>query len=1057
MIILRCPEGGMGMGKKGLKAIVLAMVFALVFSVTPIFAEEMSGNTEGFAEKIDNSTEGDIDNDSSQNEMDNVEQETGMGNQDDAIIGNQQNGVKDDPLQFQGGENTTGNQSVITTQNVNVTGKVELVGADIEKGIFTVKAFEFADLSVIKDIRFAVWSKKGGQDDLTWSVVSESKDSSYYLNVKIADHQYSTGVYYVNVYVMTDTGEQIGIGSLECDMSITNAPLDILESKKAGEYSFEINQLNVPGGEKGVSFAVWSDEDGQDDLVWYDAEKRENESYHYSWTAKKHKSLGKYNVHVYVQTKAGTMEGVGAYEFNIVPPQLENLEIVDLDVDAGRFVVKANKFTGKDLIETVMIPIWSDTNGQDDLVWYEAKKNVTGDYELQVDIKNHKYTDGLYHAHAYITDITGKQYIAGKTECNLLVNKGTLEVESRTDKKYTVTLSGLQIPGGVSEVLFPVWSESVGQDDLIWYSAEKGADNTFTVDVDLTNHKGLGMYNVHAYAKKENGVQIALLNTQFKTETPVVNNFKVSSIDKNNGRFIVKVTDIENEELVKNIKIPVWSKKDQSDLIWYNATRRLNGDYEVEVNIKNHNYNIGEYNVHCYVEDITDGLTGAGIQICDMSAEMYSLSAEPKDNTEKEYHISLSGLKVPAGEKGIQIAVWGDKNGQNDLKWHTLTKQPDGNYLLDVKIRDHCELGMYNVHVYCVTRSGELSGLGTTTFEVSSIPIFADVVTSSIDGNRGTFKVTITGLNAAAGIEKVEMPIWCNDNQDDLAWYTAVKTTDFDYTVTMNVKNHQHHFGNYKVHVYVTMGNGIKVGVSSSTIQNLSPNNYLYNEYVSDSQRRILLLGSDAELVQFPTWSEANGQDDIVWYNGSNDGNGNWSVVVDSANHSNGGNYATHAYVTKNGTRNSVGATTYSLTKVPTDQEMMRLKANSYSSSTGYIALVNRTTHKVGIFQGWQGNWRCIQYWDCSDGAPSTPTVEGVFRVGGKGHHFYSGSSICYWYTQFYGNYLFHSVLYNRYSGALADGRLGMALSHGCVRLHINNAKWIYDNIPVGTTVVVYH
>ncbi|MCR5042489.1 MAG: L,D-transpeptidase, partial [Clostridia bacterium] len=37
------------------------------------------------------------------------------------------------------------------------------------------------------------------------------------------------------------------------------------------------------------------------------------------------------------------------------------------------------------------------------------------------------------------------------------------------------------------------------------------------------------------------------------------------------------------------------------------------------------------------------------------------------------------------------------------------------------------------------------------------------------------------------------------------------------------------------------------------------------------------------------------------------------------------------------------------------------------------------------------------------------------------------------------------------------DGRLGMALSEGCVRLDINNAKWIYDNCPIGTKVVVYH
>ncbi|MCD8365775.1 MAG: L,D-transpeptidase family protein, partial [Clostridiales bacterium] len=66
-------------------------------------------------------------------------------------------------------------------------------------------------------------------------------------------------------------------------------------------------------------------------------------------------------------------------------------------------------------------------------------------------------------------------------------------------------------------------------------------------------------------------------------------------------------------------------------------------------------------------------------------------------------------------------------------------------------------------------------------------------------------------------------------------------------------------------------------------------------------------------------------------------------------------------------------------------------------------------------------------------------------------------SYTCWYYTQFYGNYLFHSVLY--YPGSMTrvkDGRLGMNLSHGCVRLSMTNAKWIYDNIPIGTKVYVY-
>ena len=40
----------------------------------------------------------------------------------------------------------------------------------------------------------------------------------------------------------------------------------------------------------------------------------------------------------------------------------------------------------------------------------------------------------------------------------------------------------------------------------------------------------------------------------------------------------------------------------------------------------------------------------------------------------------------------------------------------------------------------------------------------------------------------------------------------------------------------------------------------------------------------------------------------------------------------------------------------------------------------------------------------------------------------------CWYYTQFKGNYLFHSIIYNL-DGSIRDGRLGMKLSDGCIRL----------------------
>lgn len=144
-------------------------------------------------------------------------------------------------------------------------------------------------------------------------------------------------------------------------------------------------------------------------------------------------------------------------------------------------------------------------------------------------------------------------------------------------------------------------------------------------------------------------------------------------------------------------------------------------------------------------------------------------------------------------------------------------------------------------------------------------------------------------------------------------------------------------------------------------------------------------------------------------------------------------------------------------TGIWSEQEKMCGLANSYSSKTNYLLLVNCETHKVGVYYGSQGSWELKYYWDCADGKASTPTVRGEFEVGAKGYYFDSDGSRCFYYTQFYNDYLFHSVLYNKDTGKLADGRVGMALSHGCVRLKIENAKWIYDNIPRGTKVVIYN
>ena len=99
----------------------------------------------------------------------------------------------------------------------------------------------------------------------------------------------------------------------------------------------------------------------------------------------------------------------------------------------------------------------------------------------------------------------------------------------------------------------------------------------------------------------------------------------------------------------------------------------------------------------------------------------------------------------------------------------------------------------------------------------------------------------------------------------------------------------------------------------------------------------------------------------------------------------------------------------------------------------------------------------------CSTGKDATPTPKGTFQSGtGPGARWHYFKKFDCWAQYAYyieGDILFHSVLYNEKGGAVTQSsvnNLGRKASHGCVRLSVEDAKWIYNNCPVNTKVVVY-
>ena len=131
------------------------------------------------------------------------------------------------------------------------------------------------------------------------------------------------------------------------------------------------------------------------------------------------------------------------------------------------------------------------------------------------------------------------------------------------------------------------------------------------------------------------------------------------------------------------------------------------------------------------------------------------------------------------------------------------------------------------------------------------------------------------------------------------------------------------------------------------------------------------------------------------------------------------------------------------------------VNSNNFSSETDYFIWVDLKNFKVNIFNGSTNNWILVHSYLCTIGKKATPTPKGIYTIGLKGLYFGVNKGYkCWYYTQFKGNYLFHSIIYNL-DGSIRDRRLKMALSDGCIRLTKINAKWIWDNIPRGTKVVI--
>ena len=223
-----------------------------------------------------------------------------------------------------------------------------------------------------------------------------------------------------------------------------------------------------------------------------------------------------------------------------------DLAITGLNNATGSYDLVISNLVAPRGFKEVLVPTWSEKNGQDDIIWYKAAKQANGDYKVTVRSSNHKGDSGLYNSHVYLVDNDGKYIGLGGKQVTLDITKtqGTLTITNNDKNRGTfdVLITNLTNPSGISGVVIPVWSEQNGQDDLVWHNATKQDNGSYKVTISASQHKwNSGKYIVHGYIVDASGKNIGFGATSADVVAPK----KIGSASRGNYDVLNKVVYLD--------------------------------------------------------------------------------------------------------------------------------------------------------------------------------------------------------------------------------------------------------------------------------------------------------------------------------------------------------------------------------------------------------------------------------------------------------------------------------------------------------------------------------
>ena len=647
-----------------------------------------------------------------------------------------------------------------------------------------------------------------------------------------------TGRFTANAKPAADPTE----GSLSGKIDIVN------NDTMTGRFDVVISNVKAPNGVRTVSVPIWSETGGQDDLVWYTANRQANGTYTINVKAADHKnSTGLYNVHLYYVQNNGQMTGVGGTTTTVAigkknqTPVSADLTIAKSEKD-GTFTITAKNLQGFDGYKEVKIPFWSHANGMKDIIWYTPTRQADGSYTVTAKASNHENADGKYEAQVFYVDAQGQNKFVKKAFIDYTATKPANAVaadltitKSEKNGTFTITAKNLQGFDGYKEVKIPFWSHVNGMKDIIWYTPTRQADGSYTVTAKASDHENAdGKYEAQVFyvdAKGQNKfVKKAFID--YTASKPSAD-LTITKSEKD-GTFTITAKNLQGFDGYKEVKIPFWSHANgMKDIIWYTPTRQADGSYTETAKASDHENADGKYEAQVFYVDAQGQnkfVKKAFIDYKNQSRPTGTLLIQNNNKDTGTFDVIIKDVYSPKGVQTVQVPTWSDKDGQDDIRWYEATRQSNGDYKVSVKASDHKNsTGKYHVHLYYIQNDGSRIGIGTTTtdVEVRNAMTKTQASIKNVNATNGTYTVAVDQAPQGRQIKNIRVAAWSKAHQENLYWYSATPT-GMHTEITVSANNHGNEAGNYTTHVYVDYKDGGVEGFNLGQTA-LSPRNQKVN------------------------------------------------------------------------------------------------------------------------------------------------------------------------------------------------------------------------------------